>query len=194
MLASSSPASNSHQTLAFTQASYTQLQQTGILDPEQKYELIEGVVYHLLPPGISHAYQVRELYRQLSLCYIQKAEAFIVDSQNPVNLGVMSQPQPDVFVLRGPPSKYKERLPEAEDIFLVIEVADSSLAFDQQVKLELYAKASIPHYWILNIQAQLLQCYSKVNSFKACYDSYQLLHPGSKAHTPEGDCALEWWS
>jgi Uma2 family endonuclease len=81
----------------------------------------------------------------------------IVSVQNPVVLADDSEPQPDLKILRRRPVSYKHRTADAEDTLLVIEVAETSLAYDRSTKLRLYAETGIPEYWIVNCVAESVE-------------------------------------
>jgi Uma2 family endonuclease len=83
----------------------------------------------------------------------------IVSVQNPVAVTDDSEPQPDLTVLRRRPVPYKEREAYAEDVLLLIEVADSSLAYDRSTKLRLYAAAGVPEYWVVDGDAEAVEVY-----------------------------------
>src|SRR5205085_9032383 len=108
-------------------------------------------------------------------------DSWSVRCQNPVRLGpedvagAGSEPQPDVAVARGPDTLYAHRFPGPEDIRLLVEVADSSLAADRTYKAELYAWASIPLYWIINLVERQLEVFSDPDPAAGRYRSQQIL-------------------
>jgi len=81
----------------------------------------------------------------------------IVSIQNPLGLGDYNEPQPDVALLRFRPDNYASAHPTPEDVLLVLEVADSSLAHDRRTKLPLYAAAGIPESWLLDLEGEALE-------------------------------------
>ena len=84
----------------------------------------------------------------------------VVRIQNPIQLGEYSEPEPDLAVVRLPRQQYRLRHPNTEDVLLLVEVADSSLEFDQQVKLPLYAEHGIPEVWIVNVAEQQVEIHT----------------------------------
>jgi Uma2 family endonuclease len=79
--------------------------------------------------------------------------------QNPLQLGDLSEPEPDFMLLKPTADFYCSRHPNADDVLLLIEVADSSLSFDQNQKLRLYARHNIPEYWLLNLKDSCIEVY-----------------------------------
>lgn len=79
--------------------------------------------------------------------------------QNPVRLSDLSEPQPDLALVRARPDDYTESHPTPPDVLLLIEVADSSAAFDRGAKAPLYAASGIPEYWLIDIAASRIEGY-----------------------------------
>src|SRR5688572_32562585 len=90
----------------------------------------------------------------------------VVSVQNPVRLNEHTEPQPDLAVIR--PSDYRLSLPEPEDVLLLIEVSDTTLAYDRGLKLQLYARAGIVEVWIVNLPAETIERYTEPSG-----DDYQ---------------------
>jgi Uma2 family endonuclease len=126
----------------FTRAEYHRMAETGILGEHDRVELIRGEIVQMSPIGPRHAAFVDNLNQ---LLVTRLAGRAIVRVQNPVALADDTEPQPDLVILRRRPVPYKEREPYGEDTLLVIEVADTSLAYDRTTKLRLYAEAGIPN-------------------------------------------------
>jgi len=139
----------------FTVDSYQRLAELGVLRENDRVELIAGQVVEMSPIGDRHASCVRRLIRLFSR---SAREAAIVDVQNPVVLGEHDAPQPDVVLLK-PRSDAYRRHPRGADILLVIEVADTTLAYDRDIKLPLYARAGIPEAWIVDVAANRIHVY-----------------------------------
>lgn len=121
---------------------------TGILAEDERIELVEGEIVAMAPIGSRHLGCVNFLTRQLSKALDGLA---IVSVQNPVSLDDFSEPQPDLAVLRFRSDDYREAVPTAADVLLLIEVADASLDFDRRVKVPLYASAGIPEVWVVDL-------------------------------------------
>ncbi|MDX9755316.1 MAG: Uma2 family endonuclease [bacterium] len=140
----------------FTVDEYYKMAESGILRTEDRVELIEGEVLEMAAIGNRHAHCVRTLIRVFST---HVGEQGILDVQNPVRLGLYSEPQPDVILLRYRPDFYAEAHPGPEDVLLLIEVADSTADFDRHVKMPLYARHGIPELWIVDLEAEIVEIY-----------------------------------
>ncbi len=127
---------------------YYRLGEAGILGEGDRVELLEGQLVDLAPIGPRHAIVTENLNELLVTGFADRAR---VRCQNPVVLDDGSEPQPDFALVRRPWRGYPATHPGPDDIFLLIEVADSSLDFDRTVKLELYARAGIREFWIVDL-------------------------------------------
>jgi Uma2 family endonuclease len=138
---------------------YRRMAETGIFSEGERLELIRGEIVEMTPIGNPHATCVRRLNHQLTLRFGSRA---LVDVQNPVALPhEQSAPQPDVVVLRPRDDFYKARMPEPGDVLLIVEVADSSVAYDRKVKIALYVEAGIPESWLADLGADAIFAYRK---------------------------------
>ena len=131
----------------FTVAEYYWMAEEGILQPTERVELIDGVIFVMAPMGELHANGVRRIGRVLQRA---AGDVVIVSVQCPLRLDDYSEPEPDIAILRFREDDYATH-PDPEDTLLAIEVADSSLAFDLEVKSRRYAAAGIPEMWIMNL-------------------------------------------
>jgi len=127
----------------------------GVLRQNDRVELIVGQVVEMSPIGDRHASCVRRLNQLFSHSLFGAA---IVDVQNPVVLGEHDAPQPDLVLLK-PRSDVYPRHPRGTDILLVIEVADTTLAYDRDIKMPLYARAGIPEAWVIDLAADRIEVY-----------------------------------
>jgi Uma2 family endonuclease len=124
---------------------------------EERLELIYGEVVEMSPIGPNHSAVVRRLNRLFSLKVISLA---IVDVQSPLVLREQeSEPQPDLNLLRLKDDFYWTKTPEPGDLFLSVEVADSSLSYDRNVKMRLYAEAGIPESWLVDLKSGTVWVY-----------------------------------
>ncbi len=146
------------ETRKFTVAEYYRMAEAGILRPDERVELIEGELIVMPPIGPRHAGKVR---RSTHLLAGQAGNRFIVSIQSPVHLGEDSEPEPDVALLRPREDYYESAHPVPADVLLVIEVADSTLAYDREVKVHLYGRAGIPEAWVLNLPEDYLERFAE---------------------------------
>ncbi|MFN3982722.1 MAG: Uma2 family endonuclease [Caldilinea sp.] len=128
----------------------------GILGEDERVELIEGELITMSPIGSEHMGVVNQLTETLIRQLERRA---LVGVQGPIHLDDHSEPQPDLILLAPQDDFYKRSLPRPADILLVIEVADSSLAYDRTVKMPLYANAGIPEVWIVNLTDRWIEVY-----------------------------------
>jgi Uma2 family endonuclease len=133
-----------------TVAEYHRMGEVGILTEDDRVELIEGELVAMSPIGSLHAGTTNTLNRRLIQIVGDRG---IVAVGNPVQLDDLSEPQPDFTVLKPREDDYRRATPRPDDVLLIIEVADSSLAYDRNVKRSLYARHGIPEFWIVNLVA-----------------------------------------
>ena len=132
----------------FTVDDFARLGEAGIFAEDDRVELIDGEIRDMTPIGPPHAWIVNRLIRKLVLHLDNRAW---VSAQNPLRLDGHTEPQPDLVVARGGEDDYAERHPEAGDVLLVVEVADSSLRYDRAEKMPRYARAGIPEAWLVDV-------------------------------------------
>lgn len=137
---------------------YERMGTAGIFHPDERLELLEGEIYEMSPIGSSHAACVTRLHQLLTLKFAGK---LIVISQNPIRLDDFSEPQPDIALLRWRDDFYQPGHPTPDDILLVIEVADSTVASDRSYKMPLYAKAGITEAWLVNLPDEKIELYAE---------------------------------
>ncbi len=137
---------------------YHRMGELGVFAPDARIELIEGEVIEMAPMGTRHYAAVSRLTRLLTRAV---GDTAIVNAQLPLRLNMMSEPEPDLSVLKPRADYYASALPTGADVFWVIEVSDSSLAYDVKVKADLYARNGVPAYWIVDLQASVLRVFSR---------------------------------
>ncbi|MBW4676856.1 MAG: Uma2 family endonuclease [Desmonostoc geniculatum HA4340-LM1] len=142
----------------FTIAEYHQLIELGFLKEKDRIELIRGELIQMTAKGTPHTVCSSILCRQLDRLLGDRA---VIRGQDPITLPNQSEPEPDVVIARGKDEDYLPHHPYPEDILLVIEISDTTLDYDQTTKRSLYAEAGIYHYWIMNLPARQLECYSQ---------------------------------
>ncbi|MEL6836587.1 MAG: Uma2 family endonuclease [Bacteroidota bacterium] len=152
--------------IRFTVDSYYKMAELGLLDENRQVELINGDIIDMSPIKSYHAGTVNFLNRALTLSLNDLATVCV---QNPIRLDNYSEPEPDIILAKFRSDLYRRKHPTPEDTLLVIEVADSSLQFDREVKGELYATAGIPEYWIVNLTDRQLEVYTepRVGSYQS---------------------------
>lgn len=142
--------------LPFTVHDYHQMAKAGILRPDSRVELIEGEILTMSPVGWLHISSVNKL----NMYFAPRVEGrAIVSVQNPVRLSEYSEPEPDIALLR-PETAAKQGPPEPADVLLLIEVADSTPAYDRNKKTRLYARHGIPELWIWDLKDNSLEIHS----------------------------------
>ena len=152
------PPAYTPQTRKFTVAEYYRMAEAGILKPDERVELIEGEIVVMPPIGPEHADDVD----QFNAVFASYAPGrFRIRIQNPVHLDSGSEPQPDAMLLRLRPEGYRAAHPTPADVLLVIEVADSTLAFDRDVKAHLYGRNGIPETWVRNLPEDCIERFTQ---------------------------------
>ena len=147
----------------FTADEYHALAEAGILTEDDRVELIDGQIIAMSPIGSLHVHCVNRLNRLFTTqLYRHAPPEAIVSVQNPVRLNDRTEPEPDVVLLR--PGMDQTRVPIASDVLLLIEVADTTLAFDREVKLPRYAAAGIPEVWIVALEEDHVDVYRRPGS------------------------------
>jgi Uma2 family endonuclease len=140
----------------FTVDDYYRMAVSGVLGEDDRVELLEGEVIEKSPIGSRHSSHVDRLAQFFMTRLAPRA---IVRIQNPIRLSRLSEPQPDLSILRPRTDFYVSAHPKPADVFLVIEVADTSLDFDRNFKVPLYARSGIPEVWIVDLDSRALEVY-----------------------------------
>jgi Uma2 family endonuclease len=157
----------------FTVEEYHRLGDIGMLPENKRYELIRGEIIEMPPPKPPHSGRVNRLNH---LFMTRLGNEILVAVQNPSSIDDMSEPVPDVLLLKKRADFYETRHPIPDDILLAIEVANTTLRFDTKVKAPLYAEAGIREYWILNIPKNTLEVRSE--SVDGVYTRHETLKAG----------------
>ena len=139
-------------TRRFTRVEYERLTELGFFQPAERLELIDGLLILREPQAAPHATAIRLVGVALRAVF---GEGWVVDIQLPVALDDDSEPEPDASVIPGGPRDYRQAHPSRP--VLIVEVADSGLAFDRGDKASLYARAGVADYWIVNLVDHVLE-------------------------------------
>ena len=145
----STPVQHTPHRHAYSVDDYYRMAEAGILRPGDRVELIEGAIIDMTPIGSRHAAAVKRITQALSLSL---GDRVIVSAQDPIRLNIYSEPQPDIALLRPRADFYAGAHPGPGDVLLLVEVADSTLRFDRDTKLPLYARHGIPEVWLVDIE------------------------------------------
>lgn len=143
--------------LRFSVDDYYKMIELGILKDYEKAEIIEGELIKKMTVGDRHAAVVNILNRFFSR---NLSENILVSIQNPVRLTDFNEPEPDVLL--ADLTKYDgKRHPRPEEVLILIEVSDTTVKYDRDVKLPLYAEAKIPEVWIVNLPNEIIEVHTK---------------------------------
>lgn len=143
-------------TRRFSVAEYRRMVQAGILKEDDRVELVEGEIIEMPPIGPRHALCVDRLTDLLGFAVRGRA---IMRVQGPISLDPHSEPQPDLAFFRPPMTRYTGSHPGPGDLFLVIEVAETTADEDRTRKIPLYARAGIREAWLVNVPARTIEIY-----------------------------------
>jgi Uma2 family endonuclease len=141
----------------FTADEYQRMGEAGMLSEDDRVELIDGEIVTVTPNGTRHNASVNRANRALVRA---AGDSAIVQSQGSVRLDRYSEPEPDLVLLRPRTDFYASRHAGPGDILLIIEVAESSIQYDRDVKAPLYAVAGIPEYWLVDLNTNVVWRYS----------------------------------
>jgi Uma2 family endonuclease len=140
----------------FTVNEYYAMADAGILTEDDRVELIEGEIIQMAAIGSRHAACVNRLTR---LLVDGVGDDAVVTVQNPVRLSDLTEPQPDFALARPRPDFYAGAHPQPDDVLLIVEVAHTTLGYDREIKLPLYALAAIPEVWIVDVEGDVVEIY-----------------------------------
>jgi Uma2 family endonuclease len=153
---------------------YHEMVRAGIVTDEDRVELLEGWLVAKMSKNPPHVIVTKRVQRALDALL---PEGFHTRTQDPITLAD-SEPEPDVVVTRGNEEQYRERHPGPQETPLIVEVADSTLVRDRGMKLEIYAAAGIPVYWIINLLDQQIEVYEAPVTQPAGYKPPSILKAG----------------
>jgi Uma2 family endonuclease len=139
---------------------YYRMAEAGVLAPDARVELIEGEVVDMAAIGTRHASAVKRLIALLSTAAQGRA---VVAAQDPLRLSDASEPQPDLMLLRPRADFYAQAHPGPADVLLLIEVSDSTVAYDSGIKLDLYARHGVAEVWIVDLDNNVVRFFRSGN-------------------------------
>jgi Uma2 family endonuclease len=142
------------QTRLWTRQEYERLVAEGFFHPEERLELVDGEIIRMTPQGSPHATASSLAADTLRTCF---GPSHLVRVQMPLALGPDSEPEPDIAVVVGNARDYRDAHPQTA--VLIVEVSDTTLTYDRERKARLYARATIPEYWIVNLLERRLEVY-----------------------------------
>ena len=160
----------------FSVKDYYRMAETGVLRPDARVELLNGRIIDISPIGPFHGGVTKYLNQLFSAAANGR---WLTQVQDPVHLDDHSEPEPDLALLKPAADFYRRRHPQPEDVFLLVEVSDSTLATDQEDKLPAYGRAGIPEVWIVNLNELTVEIYREPNF--AGYASKTIVRAGDQA-------------
>jgi Uma2 family endonuclease len=162
----------------FTVDDFHRMGEVGILDEDDRVELIDGEIIAMSPIGFRHARIVNNLNR---LLVTRAGDRSTVSVQNPLVLSDYGEPQPDVVLLTG--DGPRDHLPTPADILLVVEVSDTTLAYDLNVKLPRYARAGVPEVWIVDVAGDAFERFTDPKQETGQYASRERFGRDDEIHS-----------
>jgi len=142
----------------FSVAEFHQMGAAGVFADGERVELVEGGIVVMAPIGAAHAGLVDLLADRLKE---QLGRRAIVRVQNPLRLSDDSEPQPDIALVNPRDDYYTRAHPGPSDVLLVIEVAETSLAYDREIKVPVYARAGVPEVWVIDARTRRTLVYAE---------------------------------
>jgi len=152
---------------------YYRMADAGILTADDRVELIDGEIIEMSPTGNRHNACVNRANTFFTDAFGRTA---IVSNQSPLRLSNYTEPVPDVSVLKPIPDFYASRKCRPEDVFFVVEVSDTTLKYDRNIKLPRYAAAGVAEVWIEDLKGEVLLVYR--NPGENAFSTSLVLHPG----------------
>jgi Uma2 family endonuclease len=166
----------------FTRDEYYRMAEAGLFIDE-RVELLDGEIITMSPQLTPHAFTVNQL---LYLLITTLGATVIVRGQTPIVLDDWSEPEPDIAVCQPDPDRYKNAHPRADQVLLVIEVAESSLTYDRTRKVPAYAASAIPEYWIVNLIDRQVEVFTGPDPTRQRYRQQRLAFAGDVLTLPGG--------
>ena len=168
----------------FTIDEYHQLVDLGFFTENDRIELIRGEIIEMAPKRTPHSVCNSTLFGELYRLLHDRAN---VRGQEPIILPDNSEPEPDVVIAKKKDDNYLSAHPAVKDIILIIEISDSTLQYDKETKLPLYAEAGINNYWIINLVDNRLEVYNNPfsdNKNRFGYKNQKIFLPNENLEIP----------
>lgn len=135
---------------------YDRMIEIGLFDEDERIELLNGEIVEIMPKGTKHTSATSKTNRVFNKLFVEKA---IIRIQDPIILNDFSEPEPDIVLAKLEENEYAERDPMPEDILLLMEISDTTLPYDRDVKSIAYARANISQYLIFNLAEETIEDY-----------------------------------
>jgi Uma2 family endonuclease len=142
----------------FTVDDYYRMAEVGILKPTDRVELIEGEIVEMSPIGVRHAMAVNRANMIFARGVGDRA---VVAVQNAARINIYNEPQPDLVLIRPREGFYGKEHPKPEEVLLLIEVSETSLRFDRNVKLPIYARNGVREFWLVDLNSDTISVFRK---------------------------------
>ncbi len=165
---------------------YYKMAEVGILTEHDRVELIQGEIIEKSPISSKHAAAVNRFSNVLIDLIFDFA---IVRVQNPIKINAINEPEPDVVILKYKDDFYAEKHPGPDDIRIVIEVADTTLAYDREIKLPLYASVGIPEFWLVDLAKNEIEVHRSPSV--DIYKRIEICRPGDSIYLPTFETSVE---
>jgi Uma2 family endonuclease len=133
---------------------YDTMIESGVFDEDEKVELLNGAIVEKMPKGTKHSAATDRINR---IFYRHFGETVFIRNQNPIWLDDFSEPEPDIVLAVPKTDEYENSHPTPDEIYLILEVSDSTLSYDRKAKSEAYSRANIRQYLVLNVREKTLE-------------------------------------
>ncbi len=140
---------------------YDRMIEAGIYTENNRIELLNGEIIEIMPKGTKHTSANSRIVRFFIKLFDEKV---IVRGQDPIRLDDFSEPEPDIVLANWDEKEYSENHPTPPDILLIMEISDTTLAYDRDDKARAYSRNGIQQYLLLNLQNQTLEDYREPNA------------------------------
>jgi len=137
-----------YQLRQWTVEEYHRLAEMGVFDPQERVELLDGQIILMSAKGTAHACANRRADKRFRQLLGDRVEVCI---QDPIQLSDRAEPEPDIAIVKRDRFEYANRHPNPSDVLLIVEIADTTLKYDREIKALAYARAGIGEYWILDV-------------------------------------------